>query len=465
MKSLKRTHFSHIQSKPVKVIQFGAGNFVRGFVDWIFNIMNEKQIFEGHVQIIQSVSSSKDSHLNAQDGLYHVIEKGLVRGKIKEQLRLISCVRNTINAQEEGQRFLEIAKYEKLQFVVSNTTEAGIVFEEEPFEAGRIPKTFPGKLTLLLYERFQEKLGPLVILPCELIHDNGNTLRKQVLQYCRHWDLGPAFTDWIINENIFCNTLVDRIVPGAFDEITEEVRLKTGFLDLMPVMVEPYYFWAIEAPPAVREMLPADKCGLNVKYTDNLSYYRERKVRILNGAHTALMAVGYLHGLRHVNACFADEKIRDFIFKVVFKEIVPTLNGDRTELNAFADQVIERFTNPFIEHRLLSISLNSVAKFRVRILPTILRYREINELLPDGLMRSFAALIVFYRGHWRQQQIELRDEPDVVTFFRKVWNETEIARVATLVLENDKLWGSDLGQISGMEAALSSHLISILSEE
>jgi tagaturonate reductase len=465
MNPLKRKEIIPIQDKAIKVVQFGAGNFLRGFVDWIFDIMNEKGCFDGHIQIIQSVSSSKANPLNDQEGLYHVMTRGLERGETIEQVRLITCVRGAINAQEDVQRFLEISSYESLQFLISNTTEAGIVFEEEPFEEGRMPKTFPGKLTLLLHERFRKRCTPLVILPCELIEDNGDTLREKVLQYARHWNLEPAFAKWVVNDNIFCNTLVDRIVPGGSDTITEEVGRKTGYFDPTAIMAEPYYFWAIDAPLAVQEMLPAEKCGLNIKYTGNLSYYRERKVRILNGAHTALMPVAYLAGLRTVKACFSDEKMRAFISSVIFDEIVPTLDGDRSDLNTFAGEVIERFTNPFIEHKLLSISLNSTAKFRVRILPTILRFHQVNHSLPEGLMRSFAALIIFYRGHWKQEEIELKDQSDVLAFFKTAWRQTDILLVARLVLENTQLWGSNLNEIPGMHVALSSALQSILSEE
>jgi tagaturonate reductase len=431
----------------------------------MIDVMNENKCFDGDIQIIQSVSSSKDNYLNDQDGLYHVITKGLDSGKVTEHLRLISCVRGTINAQEEQKRFLEISAYESLQFVVSNTTEAGICFEEEAHEEGKIPKSFPGKLTVLLHERFKKRLNPLIILPCELIEDNGDTLRGKVLQYATYWGLSSAFSDWVRNENIFCNTLVDRIVPGGSNGIIEEIQRTTGVLDKMAVMVEPYYFWAIDAPAVVQQRLPADQCGLNVKFTNNLSYYRERKVKILNGAHTALTPVAYLRGLRSVKACMSDETIGNFISEVIYKEIVPTLPGDRNELNKFAEQVIDRFKNPFIEHQLLSIALNSISKFRVRILPTILKYYQVNQSLPGGLMRSFAALIVFYRGHWKQEEIKLKDQEDVLTFFREAWRENGVASVAQRVLGNEQLWGLNLSEIAGMSANLSAHLTSILSEE
>jgi tagaturonate reductase len=464
MKSLKKKDFT-IQNRPIKVVQFGAGNFLRGFADWIIDIMNEKKCFDGDIQIIQSISPTKDNHLNDQDGLYHVIVNGLEEGKIKQEMRMITCVRGTMNAHEDAQRFLEIASGESLQFLISNTTETGIVFEEEPFEKGRIPKTFPGKVTVLLYERFQKHLAPLVILPCELIEDNGHTLREKVLLYAGHWGLEPAFTKWVVNENIFCNTLVDRIVPGASAATTEEVRSKTGLNDAMAIMAEPYYFWAIDAPPNVQQMLPADQCGLNVKYTNNLSYYRERKVKILNGAHTALMPVAYLNGFRSVKECMSDDNTRAFITSVMFKEIVSTLDGDRIQLENFAAQVIDRFANPFIEHKLLSISLNSIAKFRVRILPTILKYLKVKQSLPDGLMRSFAALMIFYRGQWKKEKIEVKDQTDVLAFFNVLWSQDDLPSITKQILENISFWGLNLNELPGMHASLTSHMESILSDE
>jgi tagaturonate reductase len=465
MKSLRRKEFTHIQNRPVKVVQFGAGNFLRGFADWIIDIMNEKNCFDGDVQIIQSISSSRSNHLNDQEGLYHVVTKGFDRGEIKEQIRLISCVRGTINANEEIPRFLEIAAYESLQFVVSNTTEAGIVFEEETYTEGQMPNSFPGKLTLFLHERFRKRLNPLVVLPCELIENNGDTLREKVIQYAEHWNLEPAFIHWIQNENIFCNTLVDRIVPGMPDETSGEVRSKTGFIDSMAIMAEPYYFWAIDAPPSVQNMFPADQCGLNVKYTNNLNQYRERKVRILNGAHTAMTPIAYLQGLRSVKACLADEKMRNLISSLIFNEIVPSLDDDRHELKKFAGQVIDRFANPYIEHKLMSISLNSIAKFRVRILPTILDYYQVNRTLPDGLMRSFAALIIFYRGYWKQDKIELKDQPEILAFFNMVWKHASLSSLAAQVLENRQLWGLNLNDVPGMHESILSHLELLLSEE
>lgn len=465
MKMLRRNEFAHLPLRPIKVVQFGAGNFLRGFADWIIDVMNENNYFDGDIQIIQSVSSSQKNSLNDQQGLYHVVIRGIQNREMTEQLRLISSVRGSINAHEDPKAFFDIAGYESLQVLISNTTEAGIVFEEEAFNEGCVPKTFPGKVTALLYERFRKGLTPLVILPCELIEENGSALRRIILQYAQHWALGDEFSEWIVSKNTFCNTLVDRIVPGNSDALAEKVLHSTGYVDAMAVMAEPYHFWAIEAPESVQAILPADKCGLNVVYTNNLSYYRERKVRILNGAHTALMPIAYLNGFRLVRECLADEMTRAFISSIIFDEIIPTLAGETGELEAFAETVIDRFTNPFIEHQLASISLNSIAKVRVRVLPTLEKYYQLRKTLPQGLMRSFAALMIFYRGHWRKERIELKDEPGVVAFFQEVWNHDDPSVVARLILENSGLWNASLSAIPGIHASLASHMNSILSEE
>lgn len=464
MKLLRRNEIAYPNLRPIKVVQFGAGNFLRGFADWIIDVMNENNCFDGDIQIIQSVSSQKNS-LNDQQGLYHVVIRGIQNRQMTEQLRLISAVRGSVNAHEDPKAFFDIAGYESLQLLISNTTEAGIVFEEEAFNEGLVPKTFPGKVAALLYERFRKGLNPLVILPCELIEENGSALRRIILQYAQHWALGDEFSEWIVSKNTFCNTLVDRIVPGNSDALAENVLQSTGYADAMAVMAEPYHFWAIEAPASVQEILPADKCGLNVVYTNNLSYYRERKVRILNGAHTALMPIAYLNGFRLVRECLADEKTRAFISSIIFDEIIPTLSGEVGDLAAFAETVIDRFANPFVEHKLASISLNSIAKFRVRILPTVEKYYQLRKSLPQGLMRSFAALMIFYRGHWRNEKIEIKDEPRVVAFFQEVWNHDDISVVARLILENSELWNPGFSNIPGMHAALSSHMNSILSDE
>jgi len=464
MKRLNRTTISNVKKSPIKVLQFGSGNFLRGFADWMIDVMNEKEAFGGNVEIVQSVSSSKDNHIQLQDGLYHVAVRGLVDNKLVDELRLITCVERTFNASENPGQFYLSAVNPDLRFVISNTTEAGITFVEEPFMEGGIPTSFPGKLTVLLHERFKARLGGLIVLPCELIEKNGMVLREQVVRYIRYWNFPAEFERWVTDQCIFCNTLVDRIVPGGSKSLADEIAQKTGYVDEIPVSVEPYYFWAIEGPSVVSMEFPADKCGLNVRYVNDLHYFRERKVRILNGGHTAMMPVAYLQGLRTVKECLSNEEIKSFIHSLIYEEIIPSVKGDQADLREFAKDVLQRFANPFVEHKLASIALNSIAKFKVRLLPTLLEYHQSTGNFPKHLIHSFAALIVFYRGHWKGETIPVNDDASTISFFNDVW-KGEQSQVAMRVLGNRSLWGQDLTELSGLVEAVSMRLDALLSLE
>ena len=464
MTPLRRATVPNLKVNPIRVLQFGSGNFLRGFADFIIDVMNEKGCFQGDVEIVQSVSSSRDNGLQLQDGLYHVAVRGLVDNNLYEQLRLVTCVAHTFSAREQPTHFYSAALNPDLRFVISNTTEAGIMFTEEPFEDGGIPLTFPGKLTRILFERFKEHLPGLIVLPCELIEKNGTVLRDRIVQYIDHWKLPAEFEQWVIDQCIFCNTLVDRIVPGGSKSLIEEVTEKTGYIDVIPVSVEPYYFWAIEAPPIVKDEFPADACGLNVRFVNDLGYFRERKVKILNGGHTAVMPVAYLLGLRTVKECLSHEATKSFLNSVLFDEIIPTLNGDLVDLRGFAHEVLDRFANPFVEHQLASIALNSIAKFKVRLLPTILEYHRVGGHFPKLMIHSFAALIVFYRGLWRGQIIPLNDDASVIGFYNEVWRG-EQSQIVSRVLANHSMWGVNLAEVPGMVDAVSSELDLLLLSE
>jgi tagaturonate reductase len=284
------------------------------------------------------------------------------------------------------------------------------------------------------------------------------------LQYINYWQLPIAFEHWVYAQCIFCNTLVDRIVPGSSKALMEEIAEKTGYIDNIPVSVEPYYFWAIEGPAIVKKEFPAEACGLNVRFVDDLNYFRERKVRILNGGHTALMPVAYLLGLRTVKECLAHDEVKSFLHSAIFDEIIPAMKGDHVDLRNFADDVLQRFANPFVEHQLASIALNSIAKFKVRVLPAILDYHKTTDAFPENLIHSFAALIVFYRGHWRDQKTPLNDDASVLGFFHEVW-QGEKNQVAKRVLSNTSLWGINLDAVPGMVSAVLSRLDLLLSSE
>jgi tagaturonate reductase len=463
MKDLKRTNTGIATSRHLKVLQFGGGNFLRGFADWIIDIMNEQTNFSGDIQIIQSISNANDNSLQRQNGLYHVAIKGLKNGNNISDLRLITSVAGAINPTESPDDFLRLAQGREIQFVISNTTEAGIVFKNEPFEG--IPATFPGKLTMLLYHRYRAGLRGLVMLPCELLEQNGNALREIVLQYCDGWNLPVSFREWIVKENVFCNTLVDRIVPGFSETLKEEIATQTGYYDNAAVMAEPFYSWVIEGPSWVSEIFPVKKCGLQVEFVPDIKPYHTRKVRILNGAHTAMMPVAYLHGFRTVRDSINDESIGYFIEAAIETEIIPTLDFPGNELRKFSSQVIERFKNPFIEHQLSAIALNSISKFKVRVLPTILEYFKRTNNLPERLIHSFACLILFYKGEWKGQSMPLKDTEQVLSFFDEAWRFDEISQVIHTVLSNTELWGFDLSTVPGLENALVEEVATIKSFE
>lgn len=464
LKSLSRsTAGDKIPSRPVKVLQFGSGNFLRGFADWIIDIMNEKTGFNGAVQIIQSVS--QDNALNDQEGLYHVVVNGLRNSKPFNETRLVTCVIGAMSPDKDMKSFLKLAENPDLEFILSNTTEAGITVNEKDQSAQELSSTFPGKLAQLLYHRFQFFKGskPLIIIPCELIANNGEELKKAILQYTKLWNLPAAFNEWI-NQNIFCNTLVDRIVPGAPKENLQEIKQRIGFDDKLIVTAEPFHLWVIEGPEVVKQKFPADQAGLDVKFVSDHNPYRIRKVRILNGAHTSLVPVAYLYGLRTVKESVENDFTGPFIKKVISEEIIPTLDLPSEELKQFADDTIERFLNPYIRHELITISLNSISKFKYRVVPTILEYYKRTNQPPKHILFSLAALILFYKGEWKGTTIKLSDTADVLEFFKQAWKTNTSQEVVDPVLSNVNLWGTDLTQLPGLSKVVKDSIQFIESE-
>jgi len=457
MKKLNRSTTGIAQNRPVKVLQFGEGNFLRAFVDWTIDILNEKTDFNGAVEIVQPISKGMAGMVNAQDGLYHVVLNGIQNGKTVSDTRLITSIASAYNPYEDFQRFVKSAENPDLKFVVSNTTEAGITFNANDINPEVLPDSFPAKVTQLLYKRFRFFNGAtdkgLVFIPCELIEKNGETLKHTVLQYISHWKLSDDFKNWVINANSFCNTLVDRIVPGFPKDTISEIQQATGYEDNLVVTAEPFILWVIEAPDAVQKSFPTSQAGLGsqIKFVTDLTPYRTRKVRILNGAHTALVPVAYLRGLRTVRESVDDTYAGDFIRKAVFEEIIPTLDLPKAELEQFANDVIERFQNPFIRHELSSIALNSISKYKVRVLPSVLEYHKRTGKLPERLLHSLAALIQFYKGEWKGETIPCNDTPEILDFFKKVWTSNDLEHITAATLSNTDFWGTDLTTIPGLK--------------
>lgn len=469
MKPLNR-ETAHIKSdRPVKVLQFGTGNFLRGFIDWVIDILNDKTNFNGNVQIVQPHGRLPAEKLNGQEGLYHVLIRGFQNDRVVEENRLINSVVGAINPLLEYESYLHLAENPDLRFVISNTTEAGIYFDPNDIDREKTPGSFPAKLTAFLYRRFTAFEGSkgkgLIIIPCELIENNGGKLKEAILQYIHLWNLPHDFLSWIENHHTFCNTLVDRIVPGFPQENVEKIQNSLGFRDELMVMAEPFHLWAIEGPESIREEFPVEKIGLQVKFVKDLNPYRERKVRILNGAHTAMVPLAYLNGLRTVREAVEDAYIGEFLQKAIQEEIIPTLDLPEEELAQFAHDVMERFKNPFIKHQLSAIALNSIAKFQVRVLPSLLEYVDRKNQLPGNLVRSFAALIVFYKGKYKGQDIPVKDTEEVVAFFREVWKKEEVGNIVEEVLSNKQFWKTDLTTVLQLPERLTEEISLLLEED
>jgi tagaturonate reductase len=469
LKKLNRTTAGIVQNRPVKVLQFGGGNFLHAFADWMIDLMNEKTSFNGNIEIVQPLRKGRGSAQNHQENLYHVSINGIQNGNIVADTRLITCIVGTIHPYDEFDKLLKSAENPHVEFIISNTTESGISFNSSDQNPEVPSESFPGKLTSLLYHRFKHFRGAhekgLTILPCELIENNALTLKKIILQYIELWNLPMEFKNWIVRSNYFYNTLVDRIVPGFPKDIIQDIQQKIGYDDQHVVMAEPFYFWAIEAPESLARSFPGKESGLDIKFVDDLTPYRVRKVRILNGAHTAMVPVAYLNGLKMVRESINDPLIGRFIKDAVFHEIIPSLEIKDNEIHLFANDVIERFQNPFIKHELSSIALNSISKFKVRVLPSILSYIEREKKLPARLIYSLAALIRFYKGDWRGEKLPVNDSGEVVDFFSKAWSSSDNRKIALDVLSNKALWGTDLSTITRLTDLVSTYLDQLAKSE
>lgn len=452
---LNRKNANITSRRPVKVLQFGEGNFLRAFADWIIDKLNEDAGFNGDVQIVQPIPQGMADLINQQEGLYHVVLNGLRDGTPVREIRLIQSVRGVVNPYADTEAYLETAGNPDLQVVLSNTTEAGIVFNPDDTDPGKLPASFPGKLAVWLYRRFNYFNGApdkaVTIIPCELIDRNGAKLQEVILQYIRLWNLPGEFLAWIQQHTTFCNTLVDRIVPGFPREQIGEIQEEIGFEDNLVVTAEPFHLWVIEGPESLKNLLPTERAGLDVLFVDNQAPYRTRKVRILNGAHTSIVPVAYLNGLRTVRDAVEDPFTGPFLEAAIQEEIIPTLDLPARELDQFARSVIERFRNPYIRHELKSIALNSISKFKVRVLPSLLEYVNRFGALPPRLTFSLACLIRFYQGEWQGETMPINDDEDVLLFFREAWSTGDEGKATLQILANTALWdGHDLTTVPGL---------------
>ena len=432
-----------------RIIQFGEGNFLRGFVDYFINELNEKAGFDSSVVVVQPLANGMCDMLSAQNCEYTTILRGKQNGKLVEEIKKNTSISRCINPYRNFDEFLALAKDENFKFVISNTTEAGIAFDDKCLPGDRPCASFPGKVTQLLYERYKafgaSKESGLVFIACELIDFNGRQLKKCVQQYIELWKLESKFSEWVDDTCTFASSLVDRIVTGfpRGEEDAWEKRL--GYKDNMMVTAEYFHLWVIEGMNDKKDMLPLDKNGYHVVFTDNIVPYKKRKVRILNGAHTMSVLAARLMGFETVGEMVGDEVMAEYLRQGIYNEVIPTIDGlSKEELVHFADSVIERFENPYIKHRLLDIALNSTSKYKERVLPSLTGYYDEFGKLPKILTFSLAALIMFYKGD------EVRDMPEAAEFMAK-------ATVGE-ILSNADMWGRDLSRIDGLEDKIEKYI-------
>lgn len=473
---------------PEKILQFGEGNFLRGFVDWMIDKMNEQGLFNGSIVVVQPIGHGLVEVLNSQDGLYTLYLRGMQDGKTVEQKRVVSSISRGINPYTDFESYMKIAESSELRFVISNTTEAGIAYSADDKLTDTPPTSYPGKLTVLLYKRFKTFCGNtskgLVIIPCELIDRNGDKLKETVLRLSKEWGYEKEFVQWLQTSNFFLNSLVDRIVTGYPRDEAQQFTEDLGYNDKLLNTAEIFHLWVIEGDKRFSEELPLAKAGLNVIWTDDMTPYRTRKVRILNGAHTMTALAAYLYGLDTVKECIDDKLIKGFMEKGLYEEIIPTLNLAENELLDFAKAVSERFANPFIKHYLLSISLNSTSKFKTRLLPSIMEYTKRKGKIPQVLTFSLAALIAFYRGteirgnslmgnrkakNGESSLYDINDDRNVLVMFQELWKAYEtgsvkISELASSVLSRTEIWEIDLNTIPGFTSAVSGYLNKIATE-
>ncbi len=463
-----------LEDAPEKVLQFGEGNFLRAFVNYWFDVSNEKAGWNGKCVLVQPIAPGLAGLINEQEGLYTLYLRGRENGEKVDKKRVISSVSRCLNPYEKADfdAMMEVAVSDDLEYVVSNTTEAGIVYDPA-CKLDDVPAaSFPGKLTQVLYKRWQAGKPGLVILSCELIDNNGRELLKCVGQYVDQWGLEDGFKKYVNEDCTFCSTLVDRIVPGRVKDAGEAARMEVenGYRDELIDVGEVFGVWNIEGPAWLEEKLPFKKAGLNCPVVPDVTPYKKRKVRILNGAHTGFVLGAYLAGFDIVRDCMQDDTVRGFMNKMLYEEVIPTLPLDKKDLEDFASAVQDRFNNPFVDHELMSISLNSTSKWRARNMPSFLEYVEAKGELPACLTMSFAAYIAFFSNDIqgltdkglvcrrpKGNEYVCSDDRWVLEFYND-HKDDSAEELVHAVMTNERMWGQDLTKVAGFEAAVVSGL-------
>ena len=457
-----------------KILQFGGGNFLRGYFDWMIQVLNEQTDFNGNIVVVKPTKRGDYEDLRSQHGLYHTTINGIKDGVLISERQLIDCISKVVHPYLAWEDFLLTAEISSIQYIVSNTTESGIKFSSADLISQNPPHEFPAKVTRWLHHRFMFFEGAkdkgCIFLPCELIEDNGLVLQECILQYIASWNLGSDFQNWVKSNNVFCNTLVDRIVPGFPEDRRGEIYEDFGIVDQLEVSVEPYHIFVIQSPIDLNVKLPFGETDLNVVFTDDMTKYRQLKVRILNGLHTSMVPVGYLMGINTVRETIDDTVIGNFLDELLYEEILPSLDYPKDFLKSYANDILDRFRNPYIHHRLISIALNSISKFRTRVLPSLLSYHKVKKKLPNRIVFVLASYIWFYRGKTESDIIPLNDSQEVIDLFSNLWRayhtqDIQLNQLVETVLSDEQLWEFDLMTIKGLPMLIQKYLQSFIDND
>lgn len=466
MKDLNRTNYTKSEKRPVKILQFGEGNFLRAFVDWILQDLNDKGVINANVAVVQPMPMGRVADLEKQDGLYTLCLDGIDKGEQVQSRQIIDVIGDFINPFEQYDKFLGYGENEELEIVISNTTEAGIALDETDTDLTKCPKSFPGKLLALLKARYDKFGGDmnkgLAIIPCELIDHNGDELKRILVELAKINKMDDKFINWMTTANHYTSTLVDRIVPGYPRDNAAQICEEMGFQDNNIVKGEIFHLWVLQKEPFIQSKLPADKSGLNVIFADDITPYKQRKVKILNGSHTAMVPVAYLSGIDTVRESVSDPDVGKFVQGLVNDEIKPTIDLPKDQMDAFANSVIERFMNPFIRHELMSIALNSTTKFKTRLLQTYDDYRAKFGKSPKHILFSFASLCVFYKGKRGNEDIKLADDQKYLDFWKDLWTKTDYTDIAKTALSQKDIWERDLSADDDNAAVVAGYIKNIV---
>lgn len=464
METLQKT-IHPTKARTIKILQFGEGNFLRAFIDWFIQTVNDTTDFNGNVAVVQPLANGRVKELAAQDGLYTLLLEGIENGTIIHHQQIIDVLSDFINPYEEFDRYLAYAKSEELQIILSNTTEAGIAYDAKDLEDTKVSASYPGKLLSLLkmrYDHFQgDPYRGLYIIPCELIDHNGDTLKEILLKLAKDRGYDKDFQAWLIEANYFYNTLVDRIVPGYPKAQIHELETKNGYIDQNIVKGEIFHLWVLEGDKSITNVFPFDKTNLHIILSDDIRPYKERKVKILNGSHTCMVPIAYQYGVHAVHEIMKDQVLKNFLMAFLQKEVWETIALPQQEIEQFTSDVMERFENPTIYHELLTISLNSMTKYKTRILPSATAIYEKTGKLPTHALFSLASLCTMYRLTKEDGSLLIQDDPAFLSMFQELWEKKDTKVLVETVLSLPH-WEYDFHQMKGSEALIHTYIDDIL---